>query len=247
MVPRLFVTDSLRDCETTYRPGRSAEHYLLRVLRLQPGAKVCLFDGTGGTWEGVLHTTAGSSEIRTLKFFPEERESPLAVTLVHGLSRSAAMEWVVQKGTELGVMAIVPLLTRRSVSRPDARQAANKIERWQRIAIEASEQCGRTRVPRIHPPTSWDNLAATIPDGLRLLFWEEQCAGEGLRSLSPPSPRLALTLLTGPEGGLTAEEVAFAEKELGFVSITLGPRILRTETAALATLTMVQTLWGDLG
>ncbi|MBF0152813.1 MAG: 16S rRNA (uracil(1498)-N(3))-methyltransferase [Magnetococcales bacterium] len=247
MVPRLFVAGGLHPTEESHRPEARIGHYLLRVLRLASGDEVRLFDGSGGEWEGTLHVKGSSVEVHLIRHWPEERESPLAVTLVHGLSRSASMDLVVQKGVELGVTAIMPLLTQRSVSRPDARQAIHKTERWQRIAIEATEQCGRTRVPHIHPPASWEEIAATIPDGNRLLFWEEQRNGKRLGSLTPPPLGSALTLLTGPEGGLSTEEVRFAQERLGFVTVGLGPRILRTETAALAVLTMVQTLWGDMG
>ncbi|MEO5372447.1 MAG: 16S rRNA (uracil(1498)-N(3))-methyltransferase [Magnetococcus sp. DMHC-1] len=241
------MAEGLRPEAELYRPDDRVGHYLLRVLRLPQGAEVCLFDGSGGEWDGILLSVVTPVTIQLLRHRTGERESPLAITLVHGLSRPAAMDMVIQKGVELGVATIVPLITRRSVSRPDARQSANKSERWQRIAMEASEQCGRTRVPHIHPPTSWDRLAELTPVGLRLLFWEEERQGMRLRSLDSPPHGSPLTLLTGPEGGLDAEEVAFAREKLGFLAVGLGPRILRTETAALAVLTMVQTLWGDMG
>ncbi|MBF0176450.1 MAG: 16S rRNA (uracil(1498)-N(3))-methyltransferase [Magnetococcales bacterium] len=246
-VPRLFIAEGLQPGWEIHPLDERGGHYLQRVLRLSSGDVVRLFDGSGGEWEAILHTAGSRTEVRLVRHLPGGCESPLAVTLVHGLSRSAPMELVIQKGVELGAVAVIPLLTKRSVSRPDERQGANKLERWRRIAIEAAEQCGRTQIPHVHAPLSWNSLAVAIPEGTRLLFWEEERHGTGLRALPPPRPGSPVTLLTGPEGGLTADEVAFARDQLGFQTVGMGPRTLRTETAALAVLTMVQTLWGDMG
>ncbi|MBF0625761.1 MAG: 16S rRNA (uracil(1498)-N(3))-methyltransferase [Magnetococcales bacterium] len=243
MIPRLLVATPLHpDLPVTL--NREEERYLLKVLRLDAGAPVVLLDGTGGEWPGEVAAVRPRVLIHLSGHRPVARESPLAITLVAGLARSAPMEWVIQKAVELGVATVVPLVTRRSVSRPDARQAANKLERWQRIAREAVEQCGRTRLPLIHPPVAWPELPPLLPGGPRLLFWEEARENGGLGRLPAPGP--TLTLLTGPEGGLDPAEVAAARDGLGFVTVGLGPRILRAETAAITVLAMAQTLWGDL-
>ncbi|MBF0127807.1 MAG: RNA methyltransferase, partial [Magnetococcales bacterium] len=160
--------------------------------------------------------------------------------------KSGSIEVAVQKAVEVGAVVLIPLLSRYGVSRPDPRQTDNKLRRLQRIAVEAAQQCGRTRVPVIHPPVAWQQLAPLLPEGVRLLFWEGAgLAGARLRELPPPGGDL--TLLVGPEGGLTPEEVAFARSELGFELVTLGPRILRAETAAIVAVAACQLLWGDMG
>ena len=245
MIPRLFSPQPLTPLGVLALDG-DAHRYLTRTLRLGPGAPLVLFDsGNNGEWDARILDSGPPLRVETLRFRPLNRESPLVVTLVQAMVRSNAMEIVVQKGVELGVAAVIPLYCQRSVVRPTVRAETNKTRRWQKIAAEAAEQCGRTCVPTIHPPLSWAALGSHLPLGPRWLFWEAATARPAWRSL--PSPDAAVTLLVGPEGGLTTEEVAMARDLLGFRTLGLGPRILRTETAALTAMAACHLLWGDLG
>jgi 16S rRNA (uracil1498-N3)-methyltransferase len=217
-------------------PGPAA-HQVLTVLRLRPGAPLVLFDGRGGEWSATL-ATAGreGATARLLEHHTPAREAALRVTLGQALLKADRFEWVLQKGTELGVVAFQPLLTRRTVpgASSGARGAGSegKLERWRRIVTEAAEQSGRCVVPRVAPPAPLEaTLAEPAPT---VLLWEgererpfatalRQAAGEG-------GP---VRLLVGPEGGFEAQEAA-AAVTAGAFSATLGPRILRSETAALA-------------
>ncbi|MEO5347168.1 MAG: 16S rRNA (uracil(1498)-N(3))-methyltransferase [Magnetococcus sp. YQC-9] len=224
----------------------SERHRLLRTLRLRCGDALILFNGQPGEWRATIVSTASPLEVELTKFTPGEKDSPLQITLVLGLTKSGAIELAVQKAVEAGVDRLIPLISRYGVSRPDERQSDNKSRRLRRIAIEAAQQCGRTRVPEILDPVNWSQLEALLTSGPRLLFWES--AGErGARLKTLPHPGEAVTLLIGPEGGLTAEEVQLAREQLGFVTVSLGPRILRAETAAMATVIACQLLWGDMG
>jgi 16S rRNA (uracil1498-N3)-methyltransferase len=171
-----------------------------------------------------------------------ERESPLLLTLAQGVSRGERMDLVMQKATELGVTRLVPVLTERSVVRLDASQAERKLAHWRGIAIAACEQSGRNRPPEVSPPQALaDFLRAGVDSGTRLLL----APAAQLRLPEIPRPVTAVTVLIGPEGGLTQEEQERA-MAAGFVGVRLGPRVLRTETAALAALALLQQEFGDL-
>ncbi|MBF0142326.1 MAG: 16S rRNA (uracil(1498)-N(3))-methyltransferase [Magnetococcales bacterium] len=244
MIPRLFFAEELATGRRLVL-AKATLHYLTRVMRLPPGSAVRLFDGRGGEWEAVMERQESGWSLLIGDHHPPLPEAPLRITLVQGLPKGGGLDWVVQKGVELGITALVPLVCRRGVSRPIAARADHQGERWRKIAIEAAEQCGRDRLPLLHPPTTWEKLAALLPPGPRFLFWEEAAIGANLGRFSGESPTGEVTLLIGPEGGLAEEEVIHARDHLGFVIARLGPRILRTETAALAAIAAVQTLWGD--
>lgn len=234
--------------------GEDDARYLTRVLRLPVGAPLVLFDGRGGEYEATI-AAAGRREVVVAvgEHRPVERESPLAITVAQGISRGERMDHVVQKTTELGASGIVPLICERGVVRLDEKRAAARLEHWQRVAAGACRQCGRNRLPRIAPITALEDWLAAPPDGLRLMLAPE--ADEHLTDLPPPGGtvddsvtgpvRGPVTILVGPEGGLTEEETA-AAVAAGFRPVGLGPRVLRTETAAVAGVTALQMLWGDL-
>jgi 16S rRNA (uracil1498-N3)-methyltransferase len=239
---RVYVDTALQSGERLTLEG-SAGNHIARVLRLRVGDSLTLFDGQGGEYGGTIAEMRRDVVlVNVLEHRPIERESPLQLLLAQGISRGERMDWVIQKATELGVSRIAPVFTERSVVSLDERQAAKKIQHWRSIAISACEQSGRNRVPEIAAPVGlYDFLQGGAFDGTALL-------------LSPrATPRIAdimvadasATVLIGPEGGLTDIEQE-AAATAGFTPVRLGPRVLRTETAAVAALTLLQQKFGDL-
>jgi 16S rRNA (uracil1498-N3)-methyltransferase len=221
--------------------GTAANH-VARVLRLRAGDPLILFDDAGGEYTAtVVSLSRHMVRVNVGEYLTTDRESPLHVTLAQGISRGERMDVVVQKATELGVKRIVPVLTERAVVRLNEAQAANRLRHWRAISVAACEQCGRNRLPEITPPMSLQAfLVSALPDGLRLLLQPDG----GLRARDLPTSTAA-TLLIGPEGGLSdAERTAALAAQ--FRGLSLGPRILRTETAALAALAVIQQRLGDL-
>lgn len=218
-------------------------HYLSRVLRLKPGAGVTVFDGTGGDYPAVVEDVRrAASTLSTGEFRDVDIESPLTVRLAQGMGRGERTDFVIQKAVELGVSSIVPLSTRRSVVRLDAERAQRRLAHWQGIIVHACQQCGRNRLPLLHPVIKLNEwLRDYRSDGPDLIL-DPEAAG-GLDELDYAGG--AITLLVGPEGGLDPKE-RDAALATGFRGVSLGPRILRTETAAIAALTAVQFRWGDL-
>jgi 16S rRNA (uracil1498-N3)-methyltransferase len=213
------------------------------VLRLRAGDALTLFNGRGGEYAGSIDKShAGEVTVAVGEERAVERESPLSLTLAQGVSRAERMDLVVQKATELGVSCIVPLLTERSVVRLDAQQAARKVVHWRGIAIAACEQSGRNRVPELATPLALREFARDASRaGARLLL----SPGAALRLDDVQPPVTQVTVLIGPEGGLSESEEDLA-RAAGFTPVRLGPRVLRTETAAIAALVLLQRNFGDL-
>lgn len=222
-----------------------AAHHAARVLRLEVGEPVVLFDGLGGEFEArITRIDRGDVSVKTGAHLDVERESRLHVRLVQGLSSGDRMDITLQKAVELGVAAIQPVATERSVVKLKDERAQRRAEHWQNLVISACEQCGRNRVPEVSPlmnlPDWLAQLEMPAPDDeARVLL--SPAAAVPLKALAP-MPRM--TLLVGPEGGLSPVENQLAQSR-GFTAVRLGPRVLRTETAALATLSAIQALWGD--
>jgi len=220
--------------------------HLTRVLRLPDGAPLRVFDGAGNEHAATLGALRrGRVEIRVGERVVARAESPLAITLVQGVSRGERMDYTIQKATELGARRLVPVLTERSVVRLDAAQAVRKLEHWRAVARGACEQCGRAQLPEVAAPRSLtEHLAAGAATGgaLRLLLTPD--GEQGLAAL--PATLAAVELLIGPEGGLSEAELALARRA-GYAGLRLGPRVLRTETAATAAIAALQALRGDLG
>jgi len=239
---RVYVNTPLEAGTRITLEGSAASH-ITRVLRLRVGADLTLFNGQGGEHAAQIDKAHGGMvTVAVGEPEPSERESPLVLTLAQGLSRGERMDWVVQKATELGVTRLVPLLTERSVVRLDAQQADRKMNHWRAIAIAACEQCGRNRLPQVAAPVALqDFLHAAAPAAARLLL--SPAAGQRIADLTG-APR-AVTVLIGAEGGLTQQEQE-AAAGAGFTTVRLGPRVLRTETAAIAALTVLQQKFGDL-
>ncbi|TLY94764.1 MAG: 16S rRNA (uracil(1498)-N(3))-methyltransferase [Gammaproteobacteria bacterium] len=220
----------------------SAARHLTRVLRLRPGQALTLFNGGGGEYAATIEAVHGEKvEVAVGEAQAIERESPLSLTLAQGVSRGERMDFVVQKATELGASSIVPLLTERSVVRLSAPQAARKLEHWRAIAVSACEQSGRNRLPKVLSLIPLADFLTQSGSGSRLLL----SPTGSTRIQDVPTPVSSVTVLIGPEGGLADAEQS-AALAAGFTAVRLGPRILRTETAAIAALTVLQREFGDL-
>ena len=223
--------------------GPEARH-LKDVLRFKTGDAVILFDGSGFEFTGMI-TGIGKELVSVAVAEAKEgkTESPVEIVLGQGIPKSDKMDLIVQKSTELGVSRIVPLFTERVVPKAFS---SNKIERWQRIAVEACKQSGRVKVPVISEPVSIDQFVKDGgPSSLKLIPWER----EKERSLKEVLPvtleNSKVTFIVGPEGGLTESEIGIA-KGYGFIPVSIGKRILRTETVSLSLLSIIQYLYGDL-
>ena len=243
-IPRIYTSQALVEGRTV-ELGAGPSKHLLTVLRLKPGASLVLFDGSGHEFEATLDA-ADNRRARVLVGMVRARgsESPLRITLAQGISRGERMDFTLQKAVELGVAEIIPVLTERSVVRLDGRQATRKQQHWQQLVIGACEQSGRVRVPTVRAPLALRDLLSERPQaaGLELLLHPE--ASAGLSDLAAPEKN-QIRLLIGPEGGFSAAETA-AARHAGFTAVRLGPRVLRTETAALVALSLLQARWGDL-
>ena len=231
-------------------PGRACvlppaqAHHALRVLRLKAGDAVTLFNGDGAEYGAVIASIAKNAlSVKVGERRDADRESRLVIVLGQALSSGERMDYTVQKAVELGVGAIHPLAANRSVARLDAERAEKRVAHWQSVVIAACEQSGRNRIPPVAPVAALDAWLAQRGARhavLRLLLSSR--AETRLRDL--PVPDGAVVLLAGPEGGFTREEETLARAG-GFTPVRLGPRVLRTETAAVAALAAMQALWGD--
>jgi 16S rRNA (uracil1498-N3)-methyltransferase len=230
-------------------PAQAAAH-VSKVLRLRAGEALTVFDGRGGEWDAVIAQASGKGvTVRLGAHHAIERESPLRVTLLQALARGEKMDWVLQKATELGVTRIVPVATERSVVQLDGERAGRRLEHWQGIVAAACEQCGRNRLPEVLAPQSLAAacaLAATSPASVRLVLAPGATASLAATASAAEAGASEVALLIGPEGGLGEAELRIAA-QAGFVAVALGPRVLRTETASIAALGVLQLVAGDFG
>lgn len=241
-MPRFYCPPPLPLSDHFELPPEAA-HHAGRVLRLREGDSVEIFDGTGNERRGIIADISGKHvTVGELAAADTDRESPLRVVLAQALSSSEKMDWVIQKATELGVTEIQPLDTERSVARLTADRAAKRMEHWRQVAISACEQCGRNVLPKIHAPLdimAWLRQVQNAPETRLILL------PQGATSLhAQPKPQAGVVLLIGAEGGFAPAESETA-LSCGFAPIRMGARVLRTETAAVAGLAALQTLWGD--
>jgi len=219
-----------------------AAHHAAKVLRLQGGDPIVLFDGTGGEYPAII-TRITKQGVTAEIGSRQERgcESPLDVTLAQAISSGDKMDYTLQKAVELGITHIQPIASERSVVKLSGERAEKRVLHWQQVVISACEQCGRNHVPQVAPIiTLTDWLGTLATEGIRLTLAPD--APVSLSQLPPPAA--PITLLIGPEGGLSPSEIK-AAASCGFIPVRLGPRVLRTETAALAVLAAIQILWGD--
>lgn len=240
---RFFVPGLHEPGQIVEITGSEARH-ALRVLRLGSGDDIELLDGIGNRCLARIEKTEAD---RVTALVVEKLLAPppaLSVTLALAFLKSDKMDFVINSATQLGISAFVPFSAKRSVARPDAEKIDSRIKRWERIAREAVKQCGLSVTPRIERPVDLVGLCGMGKNhDLDLAFWEEDKTP--LETVAPKNPPKSVLVVIGPEGGLTESEIE-SMKDAGFQSATLGPRIMRAETAALAALTLVQYLFGDL-
>jgi 16S rRNA (uracil1498-N3)-methyltransferase len=242
-IPRLYASPPLVP-GTEIVPDPESDHYLRHVLRLSADDRVILFDGVGHEHDAQIHSGPKGQTYFVVGAArePVERESALRIWLYLSLTRGRKMDWVVEKATELGVAGIQPVITRRSVmaarlSRQDAR-----LRHWNALVRSASAQCGRNWIPLCHPPIEWSTfLQRPTEPGFHFVLTPDATNG----FFQKPSSIRDVHLLIGPEGGFEEEELE-AVRNHGYEPVRLGPRILRTETAPLVGLAVLQALWGDL-
>jgi len=239
-VPRFYCPGPLAAGATIDLPEAVA-HHALRVLRLRPGEAIALFDGTGGEYPARLAVEGKTARAALGEFDPREAEPPTRITLVQGLPGGDKMDWIVEKAVELGAHRIVPVAARRSVLQLSGARLDKRLDHWRRVARAACEQCGRNRLPQVDAPLSLADWLATA-QGPQLLC--DPAAEAGLpAALAALAPADGLTLLVGPEGGWSDEELESARRH-GARPVRLGDRVLRTETAGLALLAAAGALLG---
>ena len=239
-ISRLFI-------ETTLSPNalisldEKASHYLNKVLRLKANAPLIVFNGHGNQYNATIEAIEKKTvTIRTKDCDNINNESPLSIHLGIAISKGDRMDWVMQKATELGVTAITPLTSERTEVKLKGERLEKKLQHWRQIAISACEQCGRNRIPTINTLSIADDWINTVAAERKLVLHHrtEQAIDATLTIASS-------ALLIGPEGGLSEREINAAEQQ-GFEALRLGPRVLRTETAPLAAITLLQHSWGDM-
>lgn len=246
-MPRFYCSQPLSNGATVDLPESVAHH--LHVVRMQPGAALTLFDGRGGQYQAALLEIGKKRASATvLAHEAVEVELPYAVTLAQGLPEGSKMDWIIEKAVELGVAAVQPLAAQRSVVRLSGERLEKRHAHWQGVIVAASEQCGRNRLAALAPATDLKPWLATAPAqprsaGRRILLSPR--ATESLAAWAHAHPPQALTLLVGPEGGFTREEED-AALAAGALALSMGPRVLRTETAALAALAMLGGIWNGM-
>jgi 16S rRNA (uracil1498-N3)-methyltransferase len=227
--------------------GDEADH-LVRVLRLGPGAQIMAFDGHGHEYMALVERLEGDSVVcQILHHTAAQPAHLLSIVLGQGLPKAEKFEWVIQKSTELGVSEIVPVITARVVPRISPRQLPAKADRWEKLARAACKQSRRATVPQLWPPTPLESFLSTFQNAdLKFMLWEREDR-QLLRTVLTAAERVAsVAVLVGPEGGFTTQEVARGEG-YGFRVVGLGRRILRTETAAVVAVAILQYQFGDLG
>ncbi len=243
-MPRFYVSQPLAPGATVDLPEEVAHH--LHVVRQQAGAALTLFNGEGGQYRATLAEIGKRRASALVESFEDiETEAPYPVTLAQGLPEGSKMDWIVEKAVELGVAAVQPLAAQRSVVRLSGERAEKRQAHWQGVIVAASEQSGRNRLARLHPLADVQPWLAS-PDagaGPRILLSPR--ATQSLAAWAKASPPQAVTLLVGPEGGFTPQEEE-AAAAAGALPLSMGPRVLRTETAGLAALAILAGAWGAI-
>jgi 16S rRNA (uracil1498-N3)-methyltransferase len=239
-IPRIFTEHTLaKGSQLELEPGPSA--HVARAMRMRDGDILTLFNGRGGEYTATINTVGKKTvSIDIGEHRNPETESPLAILLGIAVSRGDRMDWVIQKATELGVRRLSPLLTERTEVKLKGDRADKKRLHWRQVAIAACEQCGRNKIPEIEPLQSLSNWIESAEAERKFVLHHRALARSG-GTEAPAS----IALLVGPEGGLSDAEISLAENA-GYQSLRLGPRVMRTETAPLAAIAILQSQWGDM-
>ncbi|MEH6466588.1 MAG: 16S rRNA (uracil(1498)-N(3))-methyltransferase [Porticoccus sp.] len=238
---RVFTDQPLTTGKEVTLDAISSRH-LATVLRLKTGDPISLFNGQGGEFLATLSECSGKRVTASVTDFTNtERESPLHIHLGIGMSRGDRMDWIIQKATEVGVTEISPLHTERTEIKLKGDRANKKLRHWQQVSISACEQSYRNQVPIIHPPSTINQWLSTVEAEKKLVLHHR--SQHSISELGKQQTASA-ALLIGPEGGLSNDEIKLAE-ECSFMPLTIGPRVLRTETAPVVAISVLQSLWGD--
>ncbi len=239
-ISRIYIEQDISPDSVLILP-KAASHHVGRVLRLRIDEPLSLFNGQGGEYPGRIKSIDRHAvQVAVGAFSAVERESPLHLTLAQSVSRGERMDLTIQKAVELGVQTIVPLITQRTTVKLDQAREQKRLQHWQSIIISACEQSGRNRIPELLALHSLDDWLKLTPQGEKFIL-----SGTAAQRLASQARSCtAVTLIAGPEGGFLEDEVCRAE-EAGYIPLRLGPRILRTETAALAAISALQLRWGD--
>ena len=239
-IPRLFIFDSI-NANDEYTLDRDQSHYLKNVLRLKTSMNVRLFNGSGYEHHGVIKKV-NKDRVSIIVLSKEKRnnESPLKVNFIIAISKTSKFDYLIQKLTELGVSSITPIQSERSEIKIRSKDQSKKIEHWEKIAISACQQCDRDRPPKIHGIGTFSSIVTVRSENMKFIL--EPSANSALSSNSIEMGEICM--LSGPEGGFSPKELLLAD-EHGFKPVSLGPRILRTETAPLVALSIAQSKWGD--
>ena len=248
-IPRIFTDQTIALGNKINLPA-PVGHHIINVLRMTVGRSVILFNGSGGEYTGVIaELTKKTVSVEVTDFWDIDRESPLSVELAVCLIKNERMDWLVQKSTELGVKTISLLVSEYTDYKVKAERIEKKLQHWRQIAISACEQSARTQIPIIHPPSAFEIWLENVTTDRRYILHPHKSPEDHYNSIDHSwgehNSASSLTLLVGPEGGFTETEVTSA-LDNQFLPLTLGPRILRAETAPLAALAIVQQQFGDL-
>ena len=238
-MPRFFCDIDLVAGTGIDLPQAVARH--LMVLRLAVGSKVVLFNGKGGEYEAeLLSISKGTASVRVIAHHPVERELPYRITLAQGLPEAGKMDWIIEKAVEMGVSAIQPIAAERSVGRLQGDRVEKRLDRWRSVVIAAAQQCGRNTLPDILPPKPLEQVIKSSGTGSCILFSPR--ASLTLPAWAKQQEPHDITVLIGPEGGFSPSEEQSAA-ESGVVFLSMGDRILRTETAGLAAVSAISAIW----
>ena len=241
-IPRVYSPQTMAIGDCIELEAGAARH-LTSALRMSPGQVITLFNGQGGEYTAeLIEAKKGKAKVSITNFDQVSRESSLSIHLAIGISRGERMDWIMQKATELGVSEITPLFTERCEVKLSGDRLEKKVGHWQQVAISACEQSQRNTVPLVNKPKKLEQWQASCDASLKLVLHHRTKSS----LIDTPRPSAEVALLIGPEGGLSEREIEQAIA-LNFQPLALGPRVLRTETAPLAAIAILQSLWGDMG
>lgn len=240
-IPRIYIPSQLEPDQLIELNEHPFQH-TIKVLRLKINSKLILFDGLGNEYSAVLQEINKKNAFAKIEYaINVETESNLKIHLGLGISKGERMDYAIQKSVELGVKEITPLFTEYCVVNLDEKRIKKRLQHWQGIIISACEQCGRNIIPVLNQPTSLKNWSENINDLCLIL---DPLASNSIKTIKPDNK--SINLIIGPEGGLSSSEISELKSNDNFYPVKFGPRILRTETAAVSAITAIQLLWGDL-